>query len=64
MPEKCNNAELMAEYEARVAALARLVGRQALEIEFLKGAQHSGRTPRSGLHQGLPIARALNPAGM
>jgi transposase len=26
-------------YEARIAALERLVGRQALEIEFLKGAQ-------------------------
>ncbi|WP_306131916.1 transposase [Roseivivax marinus] len=41
-------AELMAEYEARIAALERLAGRQALEIEFLKGAQHSGRSQKSG----------------
>ncbi|MEO4045079.1 helix-turn-helix domain-containing protein [Hoeflea sp. CAU 1731] len=29
--------ELLPEYETRIAALERLVGRQALEIEFLKG---------------------------
>ena len=29
--------ELLSEYETRIAALERLVGRQALEIEFLKG---------------------------
>lgn len=40
-------AELMAQYEARIAALERLAGRQALEIEFLKGAQHFGRSQRS-----------------
>jgi len=34
-------AELLAEYEARIAALERLVGRQALEIEFLKGDPRS-----------------------
>ena len=32
-------AELLPEYEAQIAALERLVGRQALEIEFLKGAR-------------------------
>ena len=31
-------ADLLQAYEARIAALERLVGRQALEIEFLKGA--------------------------
>ncbi len=30
-------ADLMQEYEATIAALERLVGRQALEIELLKG---------------------------
>ena len=30
-------ADLLGAYEARIAALERLVGRQALEIEFLKG---------------------------
>ncbi|MBL4542166.1 MAG: hypothetical protein JKP98_23650 [Rhodobacteraceae bacterium] len=29
-------AKLLTDYEARIAALERLVGRQALEIEFLK----------------------------
>ena len=34
-------------YEARIAALERLVGRQALEIEFLKGALKHGLRSRS-----------------
>ncbi|WP_324133186.1 transposase [Bosea sp. (in: a-proteobacteria)] len=34
-------------YEARIAALERLVGRQALEIEFLKGALKHRQRPRS-----------------
>jgi transposase len=41
------SAEPLGEYEARIAALERLVGRQALEIEFLKGAQKAARSPRS-----------------
>ena len=41
------SAELLGEYEARIAALERLVGRQALEIEFLKGAPKNARSPRS-----------------
>lgn len=32
-------SEQILEYEARIAALERLVGRQALEIEFLKTAR-------------------------
>jgi transposase-like protein len=37
-------AELLREYEARIAALERLVGKQALELEFLKGAlKHAPR---------------------
>src|SRR5580693_4185993 len=31
-------ADLVQQYEARIAALERLVGKQALELEFLKGA--------------------------
>ncbi len=31
--------DLIEQYEARIAALERLVGKQALELEFLKGAQ-------------------------
>ena len=30
-------ADLLQQYEARIAALERLVGKQALELEFLKG---------------------------
>jgi transposase-like protein len=38
-------ADLLQEYEAKIAALERMVGRQALEIEFLKGALKNA--PRS-----------------
>jgi len=34
-------ADLLQEYEAKIAALERMVGRQALEIEFLRGALRS-----------------------
>ena len=40
-------ASLLADYEAKIVALERMVGRQALEIEFLKGALQQGRLPRS-----------------
>lgn len=40
-------AETSQAYEARIAALERLVGRQALELEFLKGAARSAAQPRS-----------------
>ncbi len=41
-------AGLLQEYEAKISALERLVGRQALEIEFLKGHSraHHGREAR------------------
>ena len=40
-------ASTIQEYEARIAALERLVGKQALELKFLRGAQRQGRRPRS-----------------
>ena len=40
-------ADLIQEYEAKLAALERLVGRQALAIEFLKGALKSAARSRS-----------------
>jgi hypothetical protein len=46
--EDAREAELLQGYEARIAALERLVGRQALELEFLKGASRSARSPRGG----------------
>jgi len=45
--EDAQAADLLQEYEAKIAALERMVGRQALEIEFLKGALRSAPRPRS-----------------
>src|SRR5262249_10392084 len=45
LDEDAQAADLLQEYEAKIAALERMVGRQALEIEFLKGASRS--TPRT-----------------
>lgn len=44
LDEDARAANLVQEYEARFAALERVVGRQALELEFLKGALKK-RTP-------------------
>lgn len=41
-------ADLIQAYEARIAALERLVGKQALELEFLKGAAASAARPKGG----------------
>ena len=38
LDEDVQAADLLQEYEAKIAALERMVGRQALEIELLKGA--------------------------
>ena len=40
-------ADLLQEYEAKIAALERMVRRQALEIELLKGALKHAPRPRS-----------------
>ena len=37
----------MADYEARIAALERLVGKLALENDFLKGASRHVHQPKS-----------------
>ncbi len=47
LDEDARAADLVQEYEARIAALERLVGRQALELEFLKGALKSGPQTKS-----------------
>jgi len=41
-------ADLIQEHEARIAALERSVGKQTLELEFLKEAVRQGRRPRNG----------------
>jgi transposase-like protein len=48
LDEDAAAADLLQAYEARVAALERLVGKQALELEFLKGALHARPGPRNG----------------
>ena len=40
-------ADTLWEFEAGIATLERLVGRQAAELEFLKGARRQGRRSRS-----------------
>jgi transposase len=44
--EDAQAADLIQQYEARIA-LERLVGKQALEIEFQKGVLRHGRPPKS-----------------
>src|ERR671911_187852 len=45
--EDARAADLIQAYEARIAALERLVGKQALELEFLKGASASAARTRN-----------------
>jgi transposase len=45
--DDAKTADLLQQYEARIAALERLVGKQALELEFLKGALKSAPRPKS-----------------
>ena len=52
------SAELLSAYERKIGALERLVGRQALEIEFLKGALRARPSPRSA-----PISVISGPLG-
>lgn len=40
-------ADLIQQYEARIAPPERLVGKQALELELLKGALQNASRPRS-----------------
>lgn len=59
-------ADLVQEYEARTAALERLVGRQALELEFLKEALKNARRQRSATTSvitGPAVCPSLKDAG-
>jgi hypothetical protein len=51
-------ADLLVAYEAKIAALERLVGQQALEITFLKKARKDARSPRSA-----PSSASTDPTG-
>ena len=65
-------ADLLQEYEAKIAALERMVGRQALEIELLKGALKHAPRPRSAItsivtgqwHLGQQGVRADGPVSL
>ena len=52
--EDVEAAGLLQEYEAKISALERLVGRQALEIEFLIGALKSAPRPRRATQTPFP----------
>lgn len=41
------SADLLQDYKARIAALERLAGKLALEVEFLKGALENARLPKN-----------------
>ena len=45
--EDAQAADLIQEYEAKIAALERMVGRQALELGLLKGALKHAPRPRN-----------------
>ena len=47
--DEARAADLLQDYEAKIAALERMVGRQALEIEFLKGALKNAPRPKSAI---------------
>ena len=53
-------ADLLQDYEAKIAALERLVGRQALEIEFLKGALKTHRGREARVHPSSPAPWSLH----
>ena len=59
-------ATLLGDYEAKIATLERMVGRQAVEIEFLRGALQQGRSPRSApmsVIAGPAVSPSLKDAG-
>jgi len=47
LDEDVQAADLIQEYEGRIAALERLVGKQALELDLLKGALKHAPRPKS-----------------
>jgi transposase len=64
--EDAQAADLIQEYEARIAALERLVGKQALELEFLKGALKSAprlRSDATSVITGPMASRSAKDAG-
>ena len=60
LDDNARAADLVQEYEARIAALERLVGRQALELELPKGALKNAPRPRSATTSGSPAPRSVH----
>jgi hypothetical protein len=59
-------ADTLQAYEAKIAALERMVGRQALEIEFLKGALKQAprlRNATTSVITGSPTSPSQRDAG-
>ncbi len=59
-------AALLEDYEIKIAALERMVGRQAMELEFLKGAVRSARSTKSApisVITGPPVSPSPKDAG-
>lgn len=48
--DDAETADLIQQYEARIAALERLAGRQALELELLKGLREGRHDRKAGVH--------------
>src|SRR3978361_1859278 len=61
LDEDVGSADLLETYEARIAALERLVGKQALELEFLKGALQPRPRPRSETTSAIGPAASASP---
>jgi transposase len=59
--EDARAADLIQQYEAKIAALERMVGRQALEIEFLKGALKNAPRP-SGAATSVVVGPLVSPS--
>src|SRR6266566_2798392 len=53
-------ADVLADYEARIAALERLVGKLALENEFLKGPHGTFASREARVHPLLPAPWSLS----
>jgi transposase-like protein len=64
--DDAQDADLLQAYEARIAALERLVGKQALELEFLTGGARSAPLPRNAptsVITGPPLSPSPKDAG-
>ena len=63
LDEDVQAVDLLQEYEARIGAPERLAGRQALEIELLKGALKHAPRPKSASTSVVSGPIASPPAG-